>query len=1149
MNERHANRLPSALEKKAEIFQRLKKGRPAIFLDYDGTLTPIVEDPTQTLLPEKTRQLLRKLTEHWSVVIVTGRALSDAKNLIGLENLVYAGSHGFNMAGSDDSFHEELGKDFLPALNGAEEELKPLMKDLKGVRLERKPYAIAVHYRQADQRIVPELEQEVDEVAKRHEELVKTAGKKVFELRPNADWDKGRALLYLLEKLQIDPSRAVPLYIGDDVTDEDAFRAVADCGIGVLVSEDDQQTAAHYVVRDTDEVAELLEELVDFAEKESSLNVWSLTYEGFEPEKEKHRETLCTTGNGYFASRGAAPESAAGRVHYPGTYIAGVYNRLKSHVADHTIENESMVNIPNWLPLSFRIEEGDWFDLDSVEILDYRQELDMARGVLVRTVGYKDKGDRRTRLTQRRFVHMGEPHLAGLETTLTPENWSGTIHVRSALDGRVENTLVERYRQLESRHLDQLGNGAEKDSRVIWLEAETNQSHVRIAEAARTRIFMGRQEAEIAPQSLHEEGYVAQEFEIRVQEGIPVRIEKIVAIYHSGDPAVSESLMEARTALHHAGDFAELLDRHTLAWRHVWDHWRMDIEAQSPRMEQILNLHIFHLLQTVSPNTVDRDVGVPPRGLHGEAYRGLIMWDELFIFPLLNLRMPEITRALLKYRYHRLPRAIWAAKSAGYAGAMFPWQSGSNGEEQAQTLHLNPASDRWIPDNSRLERHVNIAVAYNIWQYYQVSGDEEFLSFYGAELIVQIARFWAAKAQYNDSMDRYEIRKVIGPDEFHDRYPDVSEPGIDNNAYTNVMVAWVFRRALEMIEGLPEHRRKYIVEDLGLGNEELDRWEEIGSKLRVPFHEDGIISQFEGYGDLKEFDWEAYRRKYGNIQRLDRILEAEGDSPNRYKLSKQADVLMLFFLLSAEELGELFDWLGYPFDQETIPRNIDYYLKRTSHGSTLSRVVHAWVLSRSRREMSWRLFQDALESDIEDIQGGTTKEGIHLGAMAGTVDLILRCYSGIESRGEVLWLNPRLPSELKCLRFGIRYRHSWIDIEITPGRITLHCRPGTAAPTKIGFRGSTFLLAPGDRRELDLSRTRSEARSRGGPGTLSPLNHGSGAAQPRRSSSRGPPIPQCTATAGIRPNVSSTDSSKPFPPPPEGTRRSLRRRPSPNLRR
>ena len=276
----------------------------------------------------------------------------------------------------------------------------------------------------------------------------------------------------------------------------------------------------------------------------------------------------------------------------------------------------------------------------------------------------------------------------------------------------------------------------------------------------------------------------------------------------------------------------------------------------------------------------------------------------------------------------------------------------------------------------------------------------------------------------------------MGPDEYHDGYPGRDEPGLDNNAYTNVMAAWVLCRALETLELLPDHRRAELTERLGLAREELDRWDEVSRKLRVCFHDGDIISQFEGYGDLEELDWDGLRRRHGNIRRLDRILEAEGDSTNRYKASKQADVLMLFYLLSAEELRGLLDRLGYRLEPDAIRRNVDYYLERTSHGSTLSGVVNAWVLARSDRPQSWRYFTEALASDLHDVQGGTTAEGIHLGAMAGTVDLAQRCYTGLEAREDVLWLNPSLPEELDGLDFDVRYRGHWgINLHLTPQRL------------------------------------------------------------------------------------------------------------------
>jgi trehalose/maltose hydrolase-like predicted phosphorylase len=254
-----------------------------------------------------------------------------------------------------------------------------------------------------------------------------------------------------------------------------------------------------------------------------------------------------------------------------------------------------------------------------------------------------------------------------------------------------------------------------------------------------------------------------------------------------------------------------------------------------------------------------------------------------------------------------------------------------------------------------------------------------------------------------------------------------------------------------------------------LSVEEIARWGDISRKMYVPFHDDGIISQFEGYEKLHEIDWEAYRTRYGNIQRLDLILEMENDSANRYKLSKQADVLMLFYLFSAEEIGELFERLGYPFEYETIPRNVAYYAARSSHGSTLCRVVFAWVLARSDRQRAMDFFAEALQSDVSDIQQGTTAEGIHLGAMAGTVDLLQRVSTGIEVRGDVLRLNPELPQEIERLDMCIRYRGHSLDLRLTRDSLTVHGHDDAAASISLCVDGKLCEFLGGTTRVFQLN--------------------------------------------------------------------------------
>ncbi len=756
------------------------------------------------------------------------------------------------------------------------------------------------------------------------------------------------------------------------------------------------------------------------------MNDWVLTYEGFDPADEGLREALCTLGNGYFATRGALPEASADEVSYPGTYVAGCFNRLITEIAGRDIENEDMVNVPNWLSLTFRVDGGEWLDLRAVTVLAHRLELDLRRGVLTRVTRFRDGDGRTTSLAQRRFVHMDQPHLAALESTLTAEDWSGSVEILSALDGTVTNWGVPRYRELSNAHLVPLEGDVEADGRMT-LVVETSQSHIRLAESARLTVNGAPPDAGTISERVMAPGYVAVRLAAELERGRPFHVEKVVALHSSRDAAISAPETSARAALDAAPGFADLLAAHVQAWERVWR--RCDVALpRDPESSLILRLHAFHTFQVASPNAVGLDAGLPARGLHGEAYRGHIFWDELYVLPLVNRTMPEVSRALLMYRYRRLPAARAAARAAGYRGAMFPWQSGSDGREETQVVHLNPKSGRWLDDNSHLQRHVVLAIAHNVWEYYEWTRDEEFLGACGAELFLELLRFMAGLATFDETKGRYVIRSVMGPDEYHDGYPGVEQPGIDNNTYTNAMTAWMATKAGEILERLPAWRRAELVEQLGIDDDELARWDDLSRRLMLVFQDDGVLSQFEGYDELLDFDWEGYRARYGDIHRLDRILEAEGDTANRYKLSKQADVVMLFYLLSVDEVAAVVERLGYAFDAGDAARTIAYHEQRSSHGSTLSRAVYAWVMARSDPAAAWRHFAAALGSDLHDIQGGTTREGVHLGVMASTVDLMERGYTGLGTCDGALCFDPRLPDEVDEISFAMVFRGHLIRV-------------------------------------------------------------------------------------------------------------------------
>jgi trehalose/maltose hydrolase-like predicted phosphorylase len=797
------------------------------------------------------------------------------------------------------------------------------------------------------------------------------------------------------------------------------------------------------------------------------MTAFCITYNNWKPKKQKLREALCTLGNGYIGTRGAAEENSNNEFNYPGTYLAGGYNRAKTEISGRTIENEDLVNFPNWLCMSFRPEGGKWLNLEEVKVLDYRQNLEMKNGTLERIFRIKDEKGRITSIYSRRLVSMKDMHLAGIQWHFTPENWDGKVEIRTALDGTVVNDNVARYRDLENHHLEPLSTKVVDENSMLLL-VQTKQSKITMAQAARTRVYCGQEIVSGDINSHQAEGYIEQIFSFTVNERKKYDVEKVVAIYTSKDKAITEPSLEACKDIKRVGRFEELLSRQKEAYQFLWHRSDIGIIG-SKKIQKLTRLHIFHSLQTTSLNTIGLDVGVPARGWHGEAYRGHIFWDELYIYPFLNLRFPETTRSLLMYRYYRLDEARYAAKQEGYKGAMFPWQSGSNGKEESQVLHLNPESGNWIPDNTHLQRHVNSAIAYNIWNYYIAADDKLFLSHFGAEIFLSIALFWASKATYNSERDRYEIRGVVGPDEYHTSYPDSDEQGLNNNAYTNFMAAWVLQKAIEIMDIIEKSRKRELMRSLGINDEEFSLWQDISKKMYIPFIEDGIINQFEGYEKLEEFPWENYREKYDDILRLDRILENEGDTPNNYKASKQADVLMLFYLFTTNEIKDILENLGYDFKEEMITKNIEYYSDRTSHGSTLSRLVFSWIHSKYDKERSWKNFETLIISDFEDVQGGTTPEGIHLGAMAGSLDLIQRNFAGLEVCDDALWINPKIPESIKKISMRVNYRKHWIFIAVDHEKLKISFEEGWSNKVNIGVIDTIHEFELGEIRDFQLT--------------------------------------------------------------------------------
>lgn len=769
---------------------------------------------------------------------------------------------------------------------------------------------------------------------------------------------------------------------------------------------------------------------------------WGISYHDYDPLKERSREALLATGNGYFATRGAMEESSANNSNYPGTYMAGLYNRLVTNIADRDVENEDFVNIPNWLKIQFRINGGEWFDGNNQKIKSIHRRIHFDKGLLERKMVVEDAQGRLTSIRSLRFVSMDSVQLAALSYELIPLNYNANIEIKSGIDGAIINEGVERYKSLNQKHINVLNTGIENES--LYLLAETTQSRYNIGLAAQHQIISEGSAAKLETINEINKKNVFQLFSAHLESGKKITLEKTVSICSDKEDFIEDALMSALKGLKRAADFGYLLNLSEKKWAEIWK--KIDIQIEGDRMSQkLLRLHLYHLITSVSPFNAFLDASITARGLHGEAYRGHIFWDELFILPFYDLHLPEVAKSMLMYRYRRLAKAKEYAAEHGYKGAMFPWQSGSDGREETQVVHLNPLTGKWGDDHSSLQRHVSLAIAYNIWDYYWITSDKDFLRRFGVEMFFEICRFWYSKAMLNEQTGRYEISGVMGPDEFHEHMPNQEGGGLKDNAYTNIMVAWMLAKAAEMVQivGMDTILQK------GFTVTELRKWQDIQTKLHIPINDQGIIAQYDGYFDLLELDWDYYRQKYGNIYRMDRILKAEGKSPDNFKVAKQADMLMSFYNLNKDEVDQILDKLGYKLPEDYLIENLNYYLGRTSHGSTLSRVVHARLAALAGNfKLSWNLYQDALGSDYVDIQGGTTGEGIHAGVMAGTIMIALNTYAGINLREESLSINPKLPESWKSMSFrltfkGVDYKikvkHDMLEV-LTNKQVTIRIR-------------------------------------------------------------------------------------------------------------
>lgn len=714
-------------------------------------------------------------------------------------------------------------------------------------------------------------------------------------------------------------------------------------------------------------------------------DTWRVTETAYDPARQHAGESLFALGNGYLGARGAFEEGYPGD--QPATFIHGVYD-------DVPIGHTELANVPNWLPFDLYVE-GERFSLDSGEVLNYRRELALRQGLLSRTLRWRSPAGRSVDIAVERFVSLADAHLCVIRYQVVPLDFDGQIELRAGLNGHVENRGV--------LHWDRLGQGTQ--SGIIWLRSRTRGTGIELGQAGRLTVTGAE---DVTHFFLDCDSQPVATARASAREGRAIVAEKTVAIFTSRetpDPcaAAIEKLQNLR------GGYDDLRAAHLAEWEKYWAVSDVLIEGDD-EAQRAVRFGLFHLL-AAAPRE-DEYVSLGPKTLSGFAYRGHVFWDtEVFMLPFFTLTQPGLARNLLMYRYHTLPGARRNAAANGFAGAQYAWESADTGDEVTPT---------WVPrQNQRdpvriwtgdLELHISSDVAFAVWQYWQATGDDSFLSDYGAEIILDTAVFWSSRVEWNAEKGRYEITNVIGPDEYHDR--------VNNNAFTNDLVRWHLETAQQVWHWLEQKhpaRAVELADKLKLQTQTLTRWADVATQLRLPVDPGtGLLEQFEGYFHRRDVNLAEYEPRTVSMQALLGIEEV-----SRTQTLKQPDVLMLLFMLRDR------------YDRRALQANWDYYVPRTDHtyGSSLGPPVHALLACElGEPEVAYEHFRRAAQADLSDVRGNTV-DGIHAASAGGLWQAVVFGFGGLRLTPEGWTATPRPPDHWRRLAFRFYYHGKLEEVD------------------------------------------------------------------------------------------------------------------------
>ncbi|HLQ28813.1 MAG TPA: hypothetical protein VK140_06200 [Ktedonobacteraceae bacterium] len=727
------------------------------------------------------------------------------------------------------------------------------------------------------------------------------------------------------------------------------------------------------------------------------MNLWHISEDTFDPKLLRTQETVYTIGNGYFGTRGAFEEGYPGAT--PATLLFGVFDNI-------SVGKEELANVPDWLVLKLFVN-GERFRLDRGKVLEYHRTLDMQNGLLSRFVDWESPNGVRLKITIERFASLADEHVAAIRYSVTTEERTTTAGAddKAGLDIVLWASLNTAVGNYDLMHWEPVDQGRKHE--LLWLQTQTRHSHVQLVQSMSfTSSAQGFQQeafdSDIAP-SIRLNGKVA--------PGETVTAEKVVVMYTSrdtGDPV--SSALEHHDKITRGGGYEGLFAQQQEAWLDYWRHSDIIIEGDD-KAQQAIRYNIYQL--RISASSHDSRYSIAAKGLTGFGYRGHIFHDtEIFMLPYFTYTHPSIARNLLLYRYHLLPGARAKAKLSGYEGAQYPWESTLDGSEATPESIIHPESGEIIPVlNGSIELHITASIAHGVWQYWNITGDAQFMQDYGVEMLLSTAMFWASRAEKHPEHHDYEINKVIGPDEWHEH--------VNNNAYTNYMAKWNIQcalNALNWLQSTAPAKARELVQQLNLTDTRLDHWRDVIAHMRIPYDQStGIFEQFDEFFQLAPLNQALYKDRTTSYQALLGMKVVQ-----QHQIIKQADVLMLLIVLD------------HQFDLKTKRANWDYYYPITDHdyGSSLTPTLHTILACElGFTDVAYQLFMKGALVDVENLRGNTS-EGIHDACCGAVWQAVVLGFAGLCLTDDGYTTHPTWPDGWTRLSFTIQHKGKVCPIDL-----------------------------------------------------------------------------------------------------------------------